>query len=668
MPQNINGRVMVPARFIAEPLGASVSWDSVNRRVIINSRNIEDKNNSNDIVSPFKPNDIFMFPPESWYSKDEISLINRLHPSVIGSCHQENDWRLGSFYENSGLISNVTDIAHKSGLKYAAHFSTDLDNYNNSISNEQEIAVRDINGNIIYASMPTETPRIWKSVHYPEWEDYMIELAKKLVDSGVDIMCIDGWMLNYEVMYQGGDFSDNSIADFRDYLKNKYSSDQLKSFGITDISTFNYREFIREKYFPEYTNGDKTKIPLYKDFANFQLISSKNFWKNVIDATRGYSKSKGKEIIITVNVCEKNYTEAIPGLPIVGNVDGFISEYYFKAPPDNNSITEYKIYKSLGKPVAFLPNCGSEMSDLLSRSDITQLMKIYTAEAYASGEFTYVPYAAQANNSEGWKLFSADMTELNPYYDFITENNQYYNNNVTTAKTAVLYSYATIKNNQQANYNFFSMCELLLDTHRQYDVLFAGDNYWINDTLTADKLNNYDVVILPNVIDVSNSQEKLILDYVKNGGKVFAFGETATRDQYNNPKQSGQLGPLLVEGTKQYGLGQFMYCKGDISYGYLFNRVETTRNVIEDTLNTLNTEDIKTNASYKVSMTEYWNPSLKSSIIHLVNYDYNAEKCCSNKQSNISMEVALNPSLLGKELDVYFDSPDTGCKTSLTIP
>jgi len=37
-PQIIDGRVMVPARFIAEPLGATVKWDELNNTVIIASR------------------------------------------------------------------------------------------------------------------------------------------------------------------------------------------------------------------------------------------------------------------------------------------------------------------------------------------------------------------------------------------------------------------------------------------------------------------------------------------------------------------------------------------------------------------------------------------------------------------------------------------------------
>lgn len=38
-PQIINGRVMVPARFVAEPLGATVEWDGENRVVRITGKN-----------------------------------------------------------------------------------------------------------------------------------------------------------------------------------------------------------------------------------------------------------------------------------------------------------------------------------------------------------------------------------------------------------------------------------------------------------------------------------------------------------------------------------------------------------------------------------------------------------------------------------------------------
>lgn len=54
MPQMVNGRVLVPARFVAEPLGASVNWDSQQNAVIINSNltnNQPQQNNSTNITT-----------------------------------------------------------------------------------------------------------------------------------------------------------------------------------------------------------------------------------------------------------------------------------------------------------------------------------------------------------------------------------------------------------------------------------------------------------------------------------------------------------------------------------------------------------------------------------------------------------------------------------------
>lgn len=52
-PQNINGRVLVPARFVAESLGASVTWDAANNAVVITSVTplaVEEKNVSSPTV------------------------------------------------------------------------------------------------------------------------------------------------------------------------------------------------------------------------------------------------------------------------------------------------------------------------------------------------------------------------------------------------------------------------------------------------------------------------------------------------------------------------------------------------------------------------------------------------------------------------------------------
>ena len=366
---------------------------------------------SNQVVAPFLPTDIFMFALPDWNKKDGIDIAQKIHATVVGSCHQDIDWRLQKWLDNGALLEKVTAIAHAAGLKYTTHFTVDRDNKDSSIPFEEEVAVRDIDGNIIAFSMPEEKDvRIWKSVHYPIWKDYMVDLAKKAVDAGVDILCIDGWTYNYDVIKKGGDFSENSLSGFRDYIKEKYTTMSLSGWGISDIDTFDYREFKK----------NKPQDPLSGDFEDFQLSSSKKFWQEIISETRDYAASKGKTVLFTVNV-NINAWEMVPGLPIADSVDGFMSEYRFQLPPYNNTITEFKVFRSLGKPVVIIPNAGAS-AEFLQRTDLAKIMKIYTAEAYASGEFIYPPYSVLVNSPKGWQFYNGDMEELYPYYDFIKDH------------------------------------------------------------------------------------------------------------------------------------------------------------------------------------------------------------------------------------------------------
>jgi len=133
---------------------------------------IEKSVDSNQVVAPFLPTDILMFALPDWNKRDGIDIAHRIHATVIGSCHQDIDWRLQKWLDNGALLEKVTAIAHAAGLKYTTHFTVDRDNKDSSIPFDEEIAVRDIEGNIIAFSMPEEkVVRIWKSVHYPIWKD-----------------------------------------------------------------------------------------------------------------------------------------------------------------------------------------------------------------------------------------------------------------------------------------------------------------------------------------------------------------------------------------------------------------------------------------------------------------------------------------------------------------
>lgn len=101
-PQIINGRVMVPAKFIAEPLGAKVEWDSVNNVIIINSlsasnnslkvtyESITTKNTPDNLTEWWPPKKINVKGAKvqseyySWYIKDnDLFISSRLAYDIL---------------------------------------------------------------------------------------------------------------------------------------------------------------------------------------------------------------------------------------------------------------------------------------------------------------------------------------------------------------------------------------------------------------------------------------------------------------------------------------------------------------------------------------------------------------------------------------------------------
>lgn len=59
-PQNINGRIFVPVRFVAENLGTEVNWDEINNSVIITS-----KKQGNIVTPPVNTNNNVIITPEA---------------------------------------------------------------------------------------------------------------------------------------------------------------------------------------------------------------------------------------------------------------------------------------------------------------------------------------------------------------------------------------------------------------------------------------------------------------------------------------------------------------------------------------------------------------------------------------------------------------------------
>lgn len=609
---------------------------------------------------PFpRPTDIFIWSSNmgNWsehYQQGTLpELVEKTHPTVVGMV---GDTAVGPdpFCRESHFRYNM-EIHHAWGIKHFSQLSIwDIEQIHKLDPQDIPALLKavciDINGNVMTSG------NAWQCTNNPVWRKYLLEIAQRSIDWGTDGFLIDEWEGTLASIYvpDGGCFCECCRQGFRSYLQVKYSAEKLKSFGIEDINSFDYGNFIRERYLTLYKQS-RRDVPLFLDFEDYQMKSITQFWSEGIEEVKAYGITQGKEIYFSANTAQL-YSNLIP-IASYG-LDYLSPEFTFGYPPHSRSIPVYQIGTSLGTPVLTSPQSSStQIGDIMIRPDATTLWKIYTAEAYSARGFALEPYGCS-----NWliddrsRIFDGNIDDLSPYYDFIYTNKHYYENLVSSARTAVLYAYPSTRH--RGTDNFYGICNLLLDVHYQYDVLFAGDDNWMKDKLSLDALQRYEVVVLPNTTHLSDNQVDLLLSYLSSGGRIISFGEIGSYNENNNKVERQKLKSLLTEGIHYYGSGRFVYMNGEIGSSYFKDRDASIREQFVDYLRRLIYPSIQTSAGEDVSTLEYWNSETQSIILHLINYSYDIDTQHLNSQENIYIEVLLYDELLGKNLALSFSSPD----------
>lgn len=93
-PQIIDGRTMIPARFLAEELGAKVDWDDPNSSVIITSPYKLLKVNGEQTTWPY------------WFENGHLYLEYRNAIELLRICHPASSWNVGFAKDSDRLIVN----------------------------------------------------------------------------------------------------------------------------------------------------------------------------------------------------------------------------------------------------------------------------------------------------------------------------------------------------------------------------------------------------------------------------------------------------------------------------------------------------------------------------------------------------------------------------------
>jgi hypothetical protein len=493
----------------------------------------------------------------------------------------------------------------------------------------------------------------------PRWQQFLKDQTFIAIDAGAEGTIVDeiqGTSLN------PGCFNQVDMAGFREFLQEEFTPQDLQSqFGITDIATFDYGEFIRSMDLAETWKQQWYQVPLSMEFRIFQTVAIQEFWTDLIAESKQYARENfGRDFLFSGNVSSLEqfsimfanaldfYTLEFPYFPFIG------------FPPAGKTIPASKLSRAFrGKKAVFLTQVSTN-GELVRRGNVNNLMKIYVAESYSAQSEFMIPFKIFSGGPVG---YSADLSVIAPYYGFIQNNRVLYEEiQLLNPRVGLLYSFPS---NFYANYwflnSFYGASYALLDSQIQHDVLFSGDDFMLQDTLTAEQLNKYDVLVLPNSRNLSNSQIQLILDYVKSGGTVLAWAEIGIaneRDKELTSPERTALNALTTPGSQTHGNGTFIYFTEDLGSIYFDERTVGTRDKISQEILARIDRQIEVDAPNNVDVLGYTSETDQVLIFHIINYNYNIDTDTITPVPSLGFTFQLPTGFEMENKQFYLLSPD----------
>ena len=493
---------------------------------------------------------------------------------------------------------NYVDNLHNNGFKVCSGPGMISALVTDNQSLRESAHCMDINGN----------PAYWSSGVYsmchnnPAWQELLKDKIEEHVDVGVDVIHIDETGAVGDLSSSG--FCDYCMVGFRSYLAQRYSAVELRdNFGIDNIDSFNYRTYLQSNG-AQSAWGDPNQS-LLAAYFRFQYSSKSALIQELIQHAREYA---GRDILFSANT----YRLFVDHQIYVSYLDFAVFELPMGPLPEGKHFMTYLLGEAMAPSKPFVAFPGPDDWASLSQED-WWLWRHWVAEAYACGGSFLLPYEAYAYGEERYTL-PAD--KISPYTNFISTHSSYYENVSRVAKVSVLFDFRSNFNGWapatawQAWDNIGDICRALQEAHISFEIVYVGDNEFIDKPISLSDLEKYSIVVVPSYYQLAATTTDLLNQYTSMGGKIMWSD--------NIPNGSDLIAEITGAGVD---LG------------------------------------LETNASRDLSIMVYEREN--SLFVHLINYSYDnsAHDFTPQTQIEITLTIPANVNLTGKTLRLL--SPDT---------
>lgn len=356
---------------------------------------------------------------------------------------------------------------------------------------------------------------------------------------------IDGSYIDWTHIAEETSYDNYSRLGFIDYLKNNLPAEvSSKKYGMSDFAEIKLPERRGDKFWMEWIT-----------YRGYQVAE---FHKHMRDVARQYNPN----FMISGNVFGGFGYGPIAYLG-AGNMemlarDGYddfiyseMQEYLDAAPrnKDGVKITNGPALKFLtavahGKPVIIY---ATEITPPIfpnpTEKCLSAMAQINIAEAVAN----HCIFREKRETPQG-------ATDL---YKFLADNRQYLIGSQLYSNVGILASLNQFLADEQSF--AFSTSRVLTDNGINHTFL-------VEDDLATSHLNQFDLIILPYLPLMSQSNQKNLIKFVKGGGKLIVLGATGIKDQYN--LENEQIPFLIESGLSEYPKEQTLksICDGKIIF------------------------------------------------------------------------------------------------------
>lgn len=318
---------------------------------------------------------------------------------------------------------------------------------------------------------------------------------KQIVNFAVNDIKAD--LLHFDNYSRGPGTDANSAIRFREYLRNTFTADELKSMGASDLS----------KVFPQKESDLQTML----EFAwmRFKSQSLAQSYKQMGQ----YARSMRPDILLELNcggpgnrirwIDHGHQFQGGEAFWSEGGPSGYADGKY------NTRIISYKIARSLNNMIFYYANTQLSMAESMAFN--TDCLGMICG--FENGEIVS-PGPDKTHKIE----------EVIPYIKFYKTRRELFRDTKVAADIAVLRSYSSQVFSDKDNAGLTSQVErYCVDNRIPFQI--------IHDSQLSD-LQQYRVLALAGCVSLSDEEVQHILNFVKQGGRLCVFGPVATHNEW----------------------------------------------------------------------------------------------------------------------------------------